>query len=85
MRFKFLDVIERDIDRIILEEFASSKEFLDVFLSKIKMSNLEVVELEHSKTDIELGESDITIIVKDRDIKHGILIENKIDAIAQPD
>lgn len=84
MEFKFLDIIERDIDMVILEEFASSQEFCDIFLSKIGLAGVKVLELEHSKTDIELGESDITVIVQAGDKKHGLLIENKIDAIAQP-
>lgn len=84
MDIKFLDVTERDIDMIILEEFASSKDFANIFLDKIGLSGAEVVSVEHSKTDIELGESDITIIVKNGCMKHAVLIEDKIDAIAQP-
>jgi len=85
MEIKFWDVIERDIDLIILEELASSQEFLNVFLSKVGLSNAIVVGLEHSKTDVELGESDITVILQLDDRKHGLLIEDKIDAMAQPE
>lgn len=85
MEIKFWDVIERDIDLIILEELASSQEFVDIFLSKVGLSNATVVGLEHSKTDVELGESDITVILQIEDRKHGLLIEDKIDAMAQPE
>ena len=85
MEIKFWDVIERDMDLIILEELASSQEFLNIFLSKVGLSNATVVALEHSKTDVELGESDITVILQLEDRKHGLLIEDKIDAVAQPE
>ncbi len=78
MEFKFLDVMERDIDYIIMEEFVSSKQFANIFLSKIGLTDSEILLLEHSKTDVELGESDITIIVKNGDVKHGLLIENSL-------
>ena len=85
MSIKFLDIIERDIDILILEEFISSQAFANIFLSRIGMSDVDVVDVEHSKTDAELGESDITVIVQGANKKHGLLIEDKIDAVAQPD
>lgn len=85
MNFKFLDIIERDIDMLILEEVVSSQEFANIFFAKVGLSNATIVSVEHSKTDIELGESDITIIVQIADKKHCLLIEDKIDAVAQPE
>ncbi len=85
MGIKFLDVIERDIDILILEEIVFSQKFADIFLSKVGLSGAKVIEVEHSKTDIELGETDITVIVQNGGKKHGLLIEDKIDAIAQPE
>lgn len=85
MDIRFLDIIERDIDMLILEEFVASQEFANIFLSKIGMSDAKVVAVEHSKTDAELGESDITVIVQANNKKYGLLIEDKIDAVAQPD
>ena len=70
---------------LILEEMALSQEFADIFLSKVGLSGAKVVEVEHSKMDVELGETDITVIVQNGDSKHGLLIEDKIDAIAQPE
>lgn len=81
---KFSDVSERDMDMLFLEEFACSKNFLQIFLSKIEISDVEVVEIEHSKTDVEFGESDITIIIRHEGKQIALLIEDKIDAIAMP-
>ena len=80
----FSDVSERDMDLLFLEEFACSQRFADLFLSKIGMSGANVVEIEQSKVDIELGESDMTVIVEYNGLRHALLIEDKIDAIAMP-
>lgn len=81
---KFSDVSERDMDLLFLEEFASSPEFLNIFLSKDGLENADIIEVEQSKVDMEYGESDMTLIVEKGGNKYGILIENKIDAIAMP-
>lgn len=80
----FSDVSERDMDLLFLEEFASSKEFLHIFLSKIGLENACVCSVEQSKTDVQFGESDMTVIVEKGGAKYGLLIEDKIDAIAMP-
>jgi len=80
----FSDVSERDMDLLFLEEFAHSQDFANVFLSKINMIDAAVVEIEQSKVDVEFGESDMAVIVEYSGKKHGLLIENKIDAIAMP-
>lgn len=76
------DVSERDMDLLFLEEFACSDAFLRIFLDKIQLENAVVLILEHSKTDVEYGESDITVILQSGDQKIALLIEDKIDAIA---
>ncbi len=80
----FSDVSERDMDLLLLEELVSSKEFLDIFLSKVNLIGATVCSVQQSKTDVKLGESDITIVVNKDNIKYGLLIEDKIDAKAQP-
>ena len=80
----FSDISERDMDLLFLEEFACSEVFLKLFLDKIKIENATVITLEHSKTDVEYGESDITVIVQSNERKIALLIEDKIDAIAMP-
>lgn len=80
----FSDVSERDMDLLFLEEFVSSEEFLHIFLSKISLENANICSVEQSKTDVQFGESDMTVIVEKGSIKYGLLIEDKIDAIAMP-
>lgn len=80
----FSDVSERDMDLLFLEEFVSSEEFLGIFLSKISLENATICSVEQSKTDVQFGESDMTVIVEKDGIKYGLLIEDKIDAIAMP-
>ena len=84
MNCKFSDVSERDMDLLFLEEFASSPDFSRMFLSKIGKIGAEVLEVEHSKTDSEFGESDMTVIFQCGEKKHALLIEDKIDATAMP-
>lgn len=83
LKCTFSDVSERDMDLLIMEELATSQEFLDIFLSKVDLLGAEICEVEQSKTDVELGESDITVIVEKDGKRYGLLIEDKIDAIAQ--
>ena len=81
----FKDITEKDMDMLFLEEIVSSQKFADLFLTKIGMTGALVVEAEHSKTHPEYGESDMTIIVEQNGKRYGLLIEDKIDAIAMPD
>lgn len=82
---RFADISEHDMDMLFLEEFVSSDSFLKIFLSKAEIEDARVISVESSKTDIGLGESDMTVIIEDRGKKIGFLIEDKIDAIAMPD
>lgn len=82
---KFSDVLERNMDLLFLEEFVSSPEFLEIFISKINITKAQVLEIEHSKVHSEFGESDMTVIIEVNGKKHGLLIEDKIDAIAMPE
>ena len=79
---KFSDVTEHDMDMLFLEEFVSSKAFLDIFTKPIGISSAKVVSVQSSKTDVLLGESDMTITIEKDSERIGLLIENKIDAIA---
>ena len=81
----FKDITEKDMDMLFLEEIVSNQEFIDIFLSEIDMMGAKVIEIEHSKTHPEYGESDMTIIVEFHNKRYGLLIEDKIDAIAMPE
>ena len=72
------------MDMLFAEEFACSSEFLNIFLNEINISSANVVSVYLSKTDAALGESDLTVVIESSGQKIGLLIEDKIDAIAMP-
>ena len=87
MKFRFNGVSERDMDLLFLEEFAVNKDFLNLFIHKIEdtdLANYKVVSEEVSFVDAALGESDLTIILERDGHKVALLVEDKINAVAQP-
>ncbi len=85
MKFIFDKIEERDVDFVVMRAFAELPEFRSLFLKKIGYQSGKVISVEHSFTDNELGESDITVIALIENKKVGLLIENKIDAKAMPE
>ena len=84
MTYAFDNVVERDIDLLVLDRFYTSP-LLNLFLEAAGLDGYELVNAVHSDVDPVHGESDIVAVVrKDADV-HGLLIENKITAGAQPD
>ena len=81
----FSDVSERDMDMLFLEEFVCSPEFTKIFTDAVGICEAQVLSVHSSKTDAMLGESDMTVIVESNGSKIGLLIEDKIDAIAMPE
>lgn len=79
---RFNDIVERDMDFLFMQEFACSPDFLNLFLTS-QWHGATIVSIEHSKMDAD-GETDITVIVEKDGSRYGLLIENKIDAVAQP-
>ncbi len=85
MNIIFDTTLERDIDLLIMEEFLSDKEFAKIFLDSVGISETyEIESVIHSKTDADLGESDIVFILNIDGRKFALHIEDKIDAIAMP-
>lgn len=80
----FSDVSEHDMDMLILEELVCSETFLHIFTDAIGLNNASVLSVHSSKTDVSLGESDITVVIESNGEQIGLLIENKINAIAMP-
>lgn len=82
--YLFGNLCERDMDVLFLEAIASDYGFAELILeeTKLKGRNFKTCSIELSKTDPELGESDITWVIEADNRKYGILIEDKIDAIA---
>jgi hypothetical protein len=79
-------VYERDIDFLLLEEFHSEAEFVRWFVESVTghHEKIQFVGAWHSICDPNAGESDIVLLV-DIGTKHALLLENKIDASAQPE
>lgn len=81
-------VDERDVDFVLLEEFHSDPAFVRWFFEKVTgkpYNNGRFVGAWHSISDPCLGESDLTVVIESNDKRFGVLIENKIDALAQPE
>ena len=79
-------ICERDMDLLFIEAVTTNLEFCRLLLDKtdLKGKSFKVVGAELSKEDKDLGESDITVIIEIGGEKYGLLIEDKIDAIAMP-
>lgn len=84
MEIELEKVFERDIDLLMINKFINDKNLVDLFCSKVNLSNYSVTNAQHSIMD-ENGESDITIILTNNNGKVAFLIEDKIDAIAMPE
>jgi len=79
-------VSERDVDSLLVEEFASPPDFVSWFLERIDAAfheSVEVVHCRRSATD-SIGESDVEVFVRGGDEIIAILIEDKGHAAAQP-
>ena len=85
--YKYRNVSERDMDLLFMEAIATDRGFLDLFISQTKNKDkqFQIVNIERSKIDSGLGETDITAIYEVEGEKYALLIENKIDAIAMPE
>lgn len=81
MKFSIEKVLERDIDLYIINKLINDSNFKNLFFDKINCQNYRVSECKHSYSD-EDGESDIVVILENNKKKIGLLIENKINAIA---
>lgn len=78
---------ERDMDLLFAESVMTDPGFCSLLVNKTDFEGkpFKVSGVELSKTDGDLGESDITVVIDVEGDKHGFLIEDKIDAIAMPD
>ena len=78
---------ERDMDLLFIESILTDSGFCRLLIDKaeFKADSFQILSAELSKSDKDLGESDITVIIDIEGTKYGFLIEDKIDAIAMPD
>lgn len=90
MDFPLLEtVMERDIDLLILEELWANEDFRTKFRSFVGLPSDRDLKFKgawHSVCHPTLGESDLVVKFSDQGGSvHAVLIENKVDAIPQPD
>jgi len=84
VRIAVSGVVERDIDLLLVEEFAASREFRKWFLQRIGIiEQSEIVAIAHSTTT-STGETDIDLTIESPRGIVRVLLENKIDADLQP-
>ena len=86
MELKFSTVRERDMDLLFLEAISADHGFARLVVNNTKWEGADfaVESIELSRTETDLGESDITVIISVGGNRYGILIEDKIDAPAMP-
>lgn len=84
MNYTFENIVERDIDFLILDRLQSSTKLLNLFLSEAALTGYTLISGSHSVMDSQYGGSDIIAVVQKGEDKHALLIENKINAAAQP-
>lgn len=81
-------ITERDIDLLILEEMYASRAFVEWLIERVFGTDTivrEIISAHHSIFDAD-GESDIVLVFSDGSgAACGLLIENKINAPAQPE
>jgi len=81
---KIESVLERDTDLLILEEWSVNSEFAHWLLEQFSVTQkFSSFDGWHSVTDPQYGESDLLLVAKNATTKIAVLLENKIDAIAQ--
>lgn len=80
-------ISERDMDLLFVQAALTNPGFCRMLIDKTRLKGrpFHIINAELSKTDNDLGESDITIVVEAGGKKYGILVEDKIDAIAMPE
>lgn len=83
----FNTVHERDMDLLFLESLVCDTGFINLILSKTRFCNrkYQVLRAALSETEPDLGETDICVVLQIEDVRVGLLIEDKVDAIAMPE
>jgi len=71
---------ERDVDLVLARAFYEQNGAAQLFLK----NGDKILQVQHSAMELH-GESDLQIIIERNGSRHAILIEDKVDAPAQPD
>ena len=80
-------ISERDMDLLFVESALTDPEFSRLLVDKTDLEGktFQILSAELSKADKDLGETDITVVIDVEGVRYGLLIEDKIDAIAMPE
>lgn len=75
------------MDMLLAQAVITDPEFCRIIVDKTEHIGkaFSVKKVDVSKEDSKLGESDVTVVIDVEGELHGLLIEDKIDAGAQPD
>ncbi len=88
MDISFENIVERDIDLLVIRQFSTmNTNMLSLFAQKAEIENvekLEISQISHSVMTVD-GETDVEVIFNYGETRIAFLIEDKIDAIAQPE
>ncbi len=86
MDILFETILERDMDMLLMRQFSeNNKGFIDLFIKKTgKETEYSVSSVSHSVMTSD-GETDVEAILEVDGRKIAFLIEDKIDAVAQPE
>ena len=79
MKLIFDKIEERDVDFVVMRAFSELPEFCSLFLKKIGYQSGKTISIEHSFTDNELGESDITVVALIENKRVGLLINFNVN------
>lgn len=84
---RFSTIHERDMDVLFMSLFQTDENFVSFVLDQAEIfyMSFKVLSVELSHTEANLGESDITVRINIDGEVHGLLIEDKIDAVAMKD
>jgi len=77
-------IAERDVDMLLLEEFHVDGSFVEWFSNQVGLSGADFEGAWQGVTNGD-GESDLVLRVRSKGRRIGVLIENKIAAVEQPD
>ena len=84
MEIKFERVFERDLDLLLMSLFSRGSGACNLFFNKINLFPDEITSIKHSVKTV-FGESDVEIWFVSGGRTYALLIEDKINASAQPD
>lgn len=82
----FNGILEHDIDMILMQLLSIDEQFVSFIGSRTEITTdmFSISSIEISKSDADLGESDLEVELISDEIRIRLLIEDKIDAIAMP-